>query len=143
MSGVPNQRDEPESFQSLAGSCRQTGDPRHQRGLARVGRRPRLVFCFSIRFGRRGHFRLGGQDECLDGGFSNHDAGLEELSPGERDGLVDLHLRSEEHTSELQSQSNLVCRLLLEKTSMYYAFIRSSPQYKPNYPCAPTTAATA
>src|SRR2546430_10417510 len=27
--------------------------------------------------------------------------------------LVDL--RSEEHTSELQSQSNLVCRLLLEK----------------------------
>src|SRR5688572_32339138 len=29
---------------------------------------------------------------------------------------VGLHrLRSEEHTSELQSQSNLVCRLLLEK----------------------------
>src|SRR2546427_6911112 len=26
-----------------------------------------------------------------------------------------LPLRSEEHTSELQSQSNLVCRLLLEK----------------------------
>src|SRR2546430_12327984 len=26
-----------------------------------------------------------------------------------------LGLRSEEHTSELQSQSNLVCRLLLEK----------------------------
>src|SRR2546430_5831242 len=25
------------------------------------------------------------------------------------------HLRSEEHTSELQSQSNLVCRLLLDK----------------------------
>src|SRR5256886_11240073 len=25
--------------------------------------------------------------------------------------------RSEEHTSELQSQSNLVCRLLLEKTT--------------------------
>src|SRR2546430_7109259 len=32
-------------------------------------------------------------------------------------GLEDLTLqeRSEEHTSELQSQSNLVCRLLLEK----------------------------
>src|SRR5205085_8077945 len=27
----------------------------------------------------------------------------------------EIHLRSEEHTSELQSQSNLVCRLLLEK----------------------------
>src|SRR2546430_12177748 len=26
-----------------------------------------------------------------------------------------LQIRSEEHTSELQSQSNLVCRLLLEK----------------------------
>src|SRR2546430_6627810 len=30
--------------------------------------------------------------------------------------LAEVHLhRSEEHTSELQSQSNLVCRLLLEK----------------------------
>src|SRR2546430_8746717 len=28
-------------------------------------------------------------------------------------------LRSEEHTSELQSQSNLVCRLLLEKKKPY------------------------
>src|SRR5688572_31326901 len=27
----------------------------------------------------------------------------------------ELRIRSEEHTSELQSQSNLVCRLLLEK----------------------------
>src|SRR5438270_6826355 len=30
-------------------------------------------------------------------------------------GLFQFLLRSEEHTSELQSQSNLVCRLLLEK----------------------------
>src|SRR5947207_8497102 len=28
----------------------------------------------------------------------------------------EMHLRSEEHTSELQSHSELVCRLLLEKT---------------------------
>src|SRR5256886_12399090 len=28
---------------------------------------------------------------------------------------ANVHSRSEEHTSELQSQSNLVCRLLLEK----------------------------
>src|SRR2546430_12887304 len=28
------------------------------------------------------------------------------------------HVRSEEHTSELQSQSNLVCRLLLEKKKL-------------------------
>src|SRR2546430_8346236 len=30
-------------------------------------------------------------------------------------GMSAIPLRSEEHTSELQSQSNLVCRLLLEK----------------------------
>src|SRR2546427_8295822 len=30
-------------------------------------------------------------------------------------GSVEVYTRSEEHTSELQSQSNLVCRLLLEK----------------------------
>src|SRR2546427_13175726 len=35
----------------------------------------------------------------------------ETLEPG----ATPNHLRSEEHTSELQSQSNLVCRLLLEK----------------------------
>src|SRR2546430_4464856 len=36
-------------------------------------------------------------------------SGLSTCSPSRRIG------RSEEHTSELQSQSNLVCRLLLEK----------------------------
>src|SRR2546427_8449668 len=51
-------------------------------------------------------------------------AKLAEAGIKTRDDLADLavdelseisHLRSEEHTSELQSQSNLVCRLLLEK----------------------------
>src|SRR5258706_11928518 len=32
-----------------------------------------------------------------------------------RGGLASLRSRSEEHTSELQSLTNLVCRLLLEK----------------------------
>src|SRR5688572_32314450 len=32
-----------------------------------------------------------------------------------RDGIAEHERRSEEHTSELQSQSNVVCRLLLEK----------------------------
>src|SRR2546430_7645985 len=36
--------------------------------------------------------------------------------PGAAEGGV----RSEEHTSELQSQSNLVCRLLLEKKKIYH-----------------------
>src|SRR5205085_8981674 len=35
--------------------------------------------------------------------------------PLQRLSTVTAELRSEEHTSELQSQSNLVCRLLLEK----------------------------
>src|SRR2546430_11399289 len=35
--------------------------------------------------------------------------------------------RSEEHTSELQSQSNLVCRLLLEKKKNRLAY--SAPRY--------------
>src|SRR2546427_7961359 len=34
--------------------------------------------------------------------------------------------RSEEHTSELQSQSNLVCRLLLEKKKKKIARLRST-----------------
>src|SRR5690606_41295826 len=35
------------------------------------------------------------------------------------DGLLLGDLRSEEHTSELQSRENLVCRLLLEKKKVY------------------------
>src|SRR5690606_9583426 len=34
--------------------------------------------------------------------------------------VEDGRLRSEEHTSELQSRENLVCRLLLEKKNIYY-----------------------
>src|SRR2546430_11429087 len=33
---------------------------------------------------------------------------------------LNCRMRSEEHTSELQSQSNLVCRLLLEKKKKIY-----------------------
>src|SRR2546430_3456863 len=41
----------------------------------------------------------------------------------ERIGLVSTQRRSEEHTSELQSQSNLVCRLLLEKKKKAYIIV--------------------
>src|SRR5688572_31892797 len=48
-------------------------------------------------------------------GQRRHDAlHLHEARALDQDGFR-LNLRSEEHTSELQSQSNLVCRLLLEK----------------------------
>src|SRR5688572_11306864 len=44
---------------------------------------------------------------------------LERRHPDLRLILVESGGRSEEHTSELQSQSNLVCRLLLEKKKRY------------------------
>src|SRR5436309_7623174 len=40
--------------------------------------------------------------------------------------LVDDVLRSEEHTSELQSRENLVCRLLLEKKKKKKKIIHST-----------------
>src|SRR5688572_31309214 len=36
--------------------------------------------------------------------------------------FISAGARSEEHTSELQSQSNLVCRLLLEKKNKIYIY---------------------
>src|SRR3989454_5107904 len=45
----------------------------------------------------------------------------DEVTPLADDGLVELldERRSEEHTSELQSPCNLVCRLLLEKKNYH------------------------
>src|SRR5438270_4038271 len=40
-------------------------------------------------------------------------------------GPADSAARSEEHTSELQSQSNLVCRLPLEKKKLVVTLIQS------------------
>src|SRR2546430_13413123 len=45
--------------------------------------------------------------------------------PDGRNNLVRVAVRSEEHTSELQSQSNLVCRLLLEKKKQHEVQIRT------------------
>src|SRR3712207_7319361 len=47
-------------------------------------------------------------------------------------GLGDRDLRSEEHTSELQSRQYLVCRLLLEKKKKKNLIITNNP-YKPLY----------
>src|SRR5438270_5255632 len=57
---------------------------------------------------------------------------LRRWTPRSRKGRAEVRvlaiqlLRSEEHTSELQSQSNLVCRLLLEKKKTRGAQIRSA-----------------
>src|SRR2546430_8509327 len=44
----------------------------------------------------------------------------------EQSGYFFAQFRSEEHTSELQSQSNLVCRLLLEKKNTTMPDVESS-----------------
>src|SRR2546430_10348153 len=64
-------------------------------------------------------------------GFGNHhvDAliSVHQLSDVQIRGDARKHVgiteRSEEHTSELQSQSNLVCRLLLEKKKIIHLYI--------------------
>src|SRR2546430_9280991 len=45
-------------------------------------------------------------------------------------GPVVLSIRSEEHTSELQSQSNLVCRLLLEKKNKIHIITAERERWK-------------
>src|SRR2546427_7373246 len=55
-----------------------------------------------------------------------------------------VQVRSEEHTSELQSQSNLVCRLLLEKKKnkiqgqLYYDNLWTKTTQVPASPLAPS-----
>src|SRR3954467_5916144 len=56
-------------------------------------------------------------------------------------GVKTCALRSEEHTSELQSHDNLVCRLLLEKT--YPASARPRGRGTPPPPPAPRGASRA
>src|SRR2546430_11454873 len=51
---------------------------------------------------------------CQTGG-PKHGPHLNISYRGEKGKTTGYYVRSEEHTSELQSQSNLVCRLLLEK----------------------------
>src|SRR5438105_8511568 len=48
---------------------------------------------------------------------------------GSHHGLSQSPLRSEEHTSELQSRVDLVCRLLLEKKKIYMV---QSSSFNPN-----------
>src|SRR2546430_8273527 len=47
-------------------------------------------------------------------------------------GIEGSRRRSEEHTSELQSQSNLVCRLLLEKKKTQCSNMLNPPYFHPS-----------
>src|SRR2546425_6755741 len=53
------------------------------------------------------------------------------LAAGAREWTSGNRLRSEEHTSELQSLAYLVCRLLLEKKKKILLHIISAHQYRP------------
>src|SRR2546426_6849217 len=67
---------------------------------------------------RRVHAQSGGCDHarCERGLRGDREAGRMVLGrPDAADRRSRTHSRSEEHTSELQSPCNLVCRLLLEK----------------------------
>src|SRR5690606_40375667 len=56
-------------------------------------------------------------------GQAGHAAGLRNTYPTPRRVWINLG-RSEEHTSELQSRENLVCRLLLEKKNAERGHVR-------------------
>src|SRR3989475_7888529 len=82
-------------------------------------RRPRSPL---IRYGTK-RTRRGSLCNCLPGnGLVSSDGATRASSRGDnatlQPELEPRHIRSEEHTSELQSQSNLVCRLLLEKKNI-------------------------
>src|SRR2546430_9095222 len=81
---------------------------RSQHGVRRLGELGEL------------HVRLAGQLGRLDLQARREHPLARPVEHGRAVGLIPVALpyvghRSEEHTSELQSQSNLVCRLLLEK----------------------------
>src|SRR2546426_6381856 len=71
---------------------------------------------------RRRHARGGGSDRQAAAAIPRGPAARGGPRPGPR-GRVGL--RSEEHTSELQSPCNLVCRLLLEKKNNTNALLGS------------------
>src|SRR5690242_21146798 len=66
--------------------------------------------------GRREVVRAGEHHLVVDGDdLGVHDADGIPDAVGVVEAIEEANLRSEEHTSELQSHVNLVCRLLLEK----------------------------
>src|SRR2546430_11992607 len=88
-----------------------------------IRRPPRsTLFPYTTLFRSRDrHRRLGargtGARRSVPGDPTGHYAGGREPARGARDARGN---RSEEHTSELQSQSNIVCRLLLETKNLHH-----------------------
>src|SRR5260221_10583127 len=88
-----------------------------------IRRPPRsTLFPYTTLFRSRARRLLFGVVQVLQALQALHVVGI--LGPGGEEGLEGLEDRSEEHTSELQSHSDLVCRLLLEKKKIFH---RHSP----------------
>src|SRR5256886_5159475 len=102
-----------------------------------IRRPPRsTLFPYTPLFRSRGNSRFARADATLyntrtawalaEAGARLDDVGFTAAAPRSLPAAAELQAqRSEEHTSELQSQSNLVCRLLLEKKK------RTRPTYRP------------
>src|SRR5436309_8262725 len=66
---------------------------------------------------------------CLEEYYASYVAGIfrtTRFGTGEAHGRAEMMERSEEHTSELQSRENLVCRLLLEKKKENCRYVSQS-----------------
>src|SRR5690606_40705665 len=117
----------------------QLGDRRVQRddGGRLVGRLARVVEAVVARAAEDGLVVV---REVLVGGQAGpvvpavevgaHGLGVERRVVVERHALLEVERRSEEHTSELQSRENLVCRLLLEKKKKRITSAHKSVQVK-------------
>src|SRR5690606_4423917 len=116
-------------FQGHTGVLGQTSTPDHFRGgvlhgdngFVGVGLN-RLHQCLDLLGGSRGTFCqalyfVGNHREAAARvtGHGGLDGGVQRQNVGLVGNVVNQRYRSEEHTSELQSRENLVCRLLLEK----------------------------
>src|SRR2546427_7176701 len=78
-----------------------------------IRRPPRsTLFPYTTLFRSRGREFCARKLTIAEGAQFSVQRGWQRISEGSKASLIQ---RSEEHTSELQSQSNLVCRLLLEK----------------------------
>src|SRR2546427_4784344 len=81
-----------------------------------IRRPPRsTLFPYTTLFRSVLEFRPSASSRWTVSAYANEASDLLVQSVDPADGQLVFNNRSEEHTSELQSQSNLVCRLLLEK----------------------------
>src|SRR3712207_8289200 len=98
-----------------------------------IRRPPRsTLFPYTTLFRSRGDLGHGGQRLAVVGAQAFGPRLIDDAVPHAHQGagrLASSCLRSEEHTSELQSRQYLVCRLLLEKKKKYRDMILPADSY--------------